>query len=533
MARAKLSHQPKLRRDVLTWASGHRLIRNKQALVVAVTDPDCVQFVQIRNSKQVEKKKEALAAASVRSPSSSHRSRTSFPRTTPADRTALLWKDSLVVFFGLRCWFNEADNWLQSRTMCYQNSWHAVEDINTAEESLLIYCKPVELYNIIYRRSQHNPSFLRRCLQFKRQARRRQRFRDGIVIFNYRDHDNVQRKVEVTGDYSCPFCLMQCASFKGLRLHLNASHDFFNFEFWVVEEYQAVNVSVKVEMLRPEAVRDLKDLKIQTYFFCSKPRRRHPRTPIQDKSHVHVEYLELPSRFCVDGEKADKASYGLKALKNGAESFLPDYPVTTDCLENVASNSSVSGASIAMSYSSIDRDSVKSSQGSDPTCLLLSRARKPTLERLESKTRGLLLKRQFFHSHRVQPMAMEQVLSDKDSEDEVDDGIADFDDRRMLDDFVDVTKDEKHLMHLWNSFVRKQKVLADGHVPWACEAFSKLHGQELILSPPLFWCWRLFLIKLWNHGLLDAATMNSCNVILEEHRTVASKGKQHDVPDQD
>lgn len=30
-------------------------------------------------------------------------------------------------------------------------------------------------------------------------------------------------------------------------------------------------------------------------------------------------------------------------------------------------------------------------------------------------------------------------------------------------------------------------VLADGHVPWACEAFSKLHGQELVSSPALFW----------------------------------------------
>ncbi|PKI41520.1 hypothetical protein CRG98_038031 [Punica granatum] len=115
-------------------------------------------------------------------------------------------------------------------------------------------------------------------------------------------------------------------------------------------------------------------------------------------------------------------------------------------------------------------------------------------------------------------MAVDQVLSDRDSEDEVDDGIADFEDRRMLDDFVDVTKDEKHLMHLWNSFVRKQRVLADGHVPWACEAFSKLHGQELVHSHALFWCWRLFMIKLWNHGLLDGCTMNSCNVILEGYR---------------
>jgi hypothetical protein len=28
---------------------------------------------------------------------------------------------------------------------------------------------------------------------------------------------------------------------------------------------------------------------------------------------------------------------------------------------------------------------------------------------------------------------------------------------QMLDDFVDVTKDEKLMMHMWNSFVRKQR----------------------------------------------------------------------------
>lgn len=26
------------------------------------------------------------------------------------------------------------------------------------------------------------------------------------------------------------------------------------------------------------------------------------------------------------------------------------------------------------------------------------------------------------------------------------------------------------------------------------------------------------MIKLWNHGLLDAGTMNSCNIILEGYR---------------
>ncbi|KNA16544.1 hypothetical protein SOVF_088280 [Spinacia oleracea] len=131
-------------------------------------------------------------------------------------------------------------------------------------------------------------------------------------------------------------------------------------------------------------------------------------------------------------------------------------------------------------------------------------------------SRALMEKRHFFHSHRAQPMALEQIFSDHDSEDEVDDDVADLEDRRMLDDFVDVSKDEKQIMNLWNSFVRKQRILADGHIPWACEAFSRLHGYNLAQAPALIWCWRLFMIKLWNLGLLDARTMNKCSLILEQ-----------------
>ncbi|OWM88341.1 hypothetical protein CDL15_Pgr003753 [Punica granatum] len=303
------------------------------------------------------------------------------------------------------------------------------------------------------------------------------RSRAGVVIFNYRDYNNVQRKIEVTEEFSCPFCLIRCASFKGLRLHLCSSHDLFNFDFWATEEYQAVNVSVKIDMLETEGLVNGKDPRVQTFYYFSKPRRRLSKYPFQSKKHVHVQFLEL-----------DASALARDGMRTG----LQDKDSDPEC--------------------------VKSSSGSDPTAMQMSKVRKPATERSDSKSRGLLLRRQFYHSHRVQPMAVDQVLSDRDSEDEVDDGIADFEDRRMLDDFVDVTKDEKHLMHLWNSFVRKQRVLADGHVPWACEAFSKLHGQELVHSHALFWCWRLFMIKLWNHGLLDGCTMNSCNVILEGYR---------------
>ncbi|KAL6279932.1 hypothetical protein ACE6H2_016813 [Prunus campanulata] len=427
--------------------------------------------------------------------------------------------------------------------MCLQNSCAhlSAEEAVAIEESLLIYCKPVELYNILRPRALHNPLFLRRCLHYKIQARRKRRFRTGIVIFNYRDYNNTLRKTEVTEDFTCPFCLMQCASFKGLRYHLCSSHDLFNFEFWVTGEYQAVNVSVKIDILRSETVADGAVPQLQTFFFCSRPRKRRAENRGQNEKHVNVQFLELDSPRLAngvvheghfendDGEKASKVhwkdiqlpSTGEKASKlrvewkdirhrrHEHENYGPDHPSSVEC---VTSSSNIPGSTVG----SLEPDCVKILSGSDsapPT-----KIRKLNGERSDPKNRMLLQKRQFFHSHRVQPMELEQVLSDRDSEDEVDDDIADLEDRRMLDDFVDVTKDEKQLMHLWNSFVRKQSVLADGHVPWACEAFSKLHGQELVSSPALFWCWRFFMIKLWNHGLLDAGTMNSCNIILDGYK---------------
>lgn len=42
--------------------------------------------------------------------------------------------------------------------MCHQSSCThlSAEEAISAEERLLLYCKPVELYNILHRRAQHN-----------------------------------------------------------------------------------------------------------------------------------------------------------------------------------------------------------------------------------------------------------------------------------------------------------------------------------------------------------------------------------------
>ncbi|KAL8129742.1 hypothetical protein V2J09_018897 [Rumex salicifolius] len=253
--------------------------------------------------------------------------------------------------------------------MCHQNSCVlvSVEEAGAAEECLLVYCKPVELYNILLRRAQHN-------------------------MFEVQSTSKEEEKVS--------------------------------------EEYQAVNVSVKVDDLQSEA---------------------------HGSSHIE---LELPDS------------------KSGEQNNQPETR-GAKCAEPALDGLDPVGIPVARAQSFEDTDCIQIVSSDQASLLQNAKTKKVFMERADLKNGALLQKRQFYHSHRAQPMAMDQVLADRDSEDEIDYTISGLEDRRMLDDFVDVTKDEKHLMHLWNSFVRKQRVLADGHVSWACEAFLQLHGQDL------------------------------------------------------
>jgi hypothetical protein len=53
----------------------------------------------------------------------------------------------------------------------------------------------------------------------------------GRVWFHFLYHHNMRRRSEVTERFSCPFCLLACASFQGLQEHLQASHDKFSYTF--------------------------------------------------------------------------------------------------------------------------------------------------------------------------------------------------------------------------------------------------------------------------------------------------------------
>uniref|UniRef100_A0A2P2MKH7 Polycomb group protein EMBRYONIC FLOWER 2-like n=1 Tax=Rhizophora mucronata TaxID=61149 RepID=A0A2P2MKH7_RHIMU len=210
------------------------------------------------------------------------------------------------------------------------------------------------------------------------------RLRAGNVIFNYRYYNNRLHKTEVTEDFSCPFCLVKCTSFKGLRYHLPSSHDFFNFEFWVTEDFQAVNISVKTDVWRSEIVAEGVDPKQQTFFFCSKkPRRKRPKSLFQNSKHVHPLVLESNLRVgtCELVDKSDECAeqlpYSLDVV--GVSGSMPQV-YAPECVQSVAGNSLLT----------------------PPAVLQFAKTRKLSIERSELRNRTLLHKRQFFHSHRAQ-----------------------------------------------------------------------------------------------------------------------------------
>uniref|UniRef100_A0A453KL79 Uncharacterized protein n=2 Tax=Aegilops tauschii subsp. strangulata TaxID=200361 RepID=A0A453KL79_AEGTS len=191
----------------------------------------------------------------------------------------------------------------------------------------------------------------------------------------------------------------------GLGCHLNSSHDLFHFEFWISEECQAVNVSLKTDVWRTELVAEGVDPRHQTFSYSSRFKKRRRLgmlgTTAEKISHVHPHIMDSDS-------------------PEDAQAVSEDDFVQREEDDISAPRASVDPA-----------QSLHGSNLSPPTVLQFGKTRKLSAERADPRNRQLLQKRQFFHSHRAQPMALEQVFSDRDSEDEVDDDIADFEDKRV------------------------------------------------------------------------------------------------------
>ncbi|CAF1814426.1 BnaC04g08790D [Brassica napus] len=365
------------------------------------------------------------------------------------------------------------------------------------KEVISLYGKPITLYGILQAFTQDKPRFLPRCLSYKIQARKNKMANlSGITIFNYMNCNNIILRSQVVKRNSCPFCRMKCGSLKGVKHHLTSSHALFDFNFRLSENgHPMFDVSVKPDAFKNGVLNyDLEEHdRVNIYFYRSKSCMRGQRAGPKGRKCCKI--FEMYSED-VPRDKANEIPH-----------------VNGDNITSSLARTRLSGHTSEIQ--TITQPEIgQSSRAKGPRAIGRKRLNP---RRLEAERTDLLRSRQFYHSKTLQPMTLEEVLSDADSDNENDKEFKDFQERMKIDRLVDASDDEKRFMGLWNTFMGEQSVYVDKHVPWACEQFVKHHAKELI-TPKLSWQWRMFALDTLciKYGLISPKTMDKCSIILQK-----------------
>ncbi|KAL4160074.1 hypothetical protein PRNP1_000645 [Phytophthora ramorum] len=131
-----------------------------------------------------------------------------------------------------------------------------------------------------------------------------------------------------------------------------------------------------------------------------------------------------------------------------------------------------------------------------------------------------LLQRQYFHS-RTGAVVLDHE-KDYDSDDDVDETWITKQSERLLDEFEDVSLEEKEFMKKWNRHVKEFRILADFMVASSCRMFAREQGKWL-LDHGLRHNFLLHLLNLWDNSLLNSRAIIDCMLIVDQNQT-----KEHD-----
>jgi len=132
--------------------------------------------------------------------------------------------------------------------------------------------------------------------------------------------------------------------------------------------------------------------------------------------------------------------------------------------------------------------------------------------------------RQYYHSKTNLPMRHDEWK--EDSDDESDDSWMEKKSQRLIDDFDDVSEDEKYLLKLWNHFINgSHKLVADRSIPSRCADFIKIHGMDIAernMRQILF----LHFCNLWDEEVLSSDHISALMALFDKHcRAAVAKGK--------
>lgn len=136
-----------------------------------------------------------------------------------------------------------------------------------------------------------------------------------------------------------------------------------------------------------------------------------------------------------------------------------------------------------------------------------------------------LLHRQYFHS-RTGAVVLDHEKN-YDSDDDVDEEWITQQSERLLDEFEDVSLEEKEFMKKWNRHVKENRILADFMVASSCRLFAKQHGKWLI-ETGLRYNFLLHLFNLWDNSLLNSRAIIDC-ILIVDHYAVLEEAKANDA----
>uniref|UniRef100_A0AAV1UGN7 Polycomb protein VEFS-Box domain-containing protein n=1 Tax=Peronospora matthiolae TaxID=2874970 RepID=A0AAV1UGN7_9STRA len=126
-----------------------------------------------------------------------------------------------------------------------------------------------------------------------------------------------------------------------------------------------------------------------------------------------------------------------------------------------------------------------------------------------------LLQRQYFHS-RTGAVVLDHEKN-YDSDDDVDETWITKQSERLLDEFEDVSLEEKEFMKKWNRHVKEFKILADFMVASSCRMFARKYGKWL-LDHGLRHNFLLHLLNLWDNSLLNSRAIIDCMLIVDQNQ---------------
>lgn len=120
--------------------------------------------------------------------------------------------------------------------------------------------------------------------------------------------------------------------------------------------------------------------------------------------------------------------------------------------------------------------------------------------------------RQYYHSHTNLPMINDDWMGDSD--DDVDEDWVQEMSSELLDEFEDVSSEEKQFMIIWNRFIKSNHVIGDRHMPDKCHEFILKNRLQLIdagLRVQLL----LHLFHLWDSGVISSNRIRRCMALFD------------------